>query len=173
MADDTSLNMEEMRDVRGAQRTESLFLETIQTSSKRSYKPVWSLRDYDRKGLPSAYKVYMGSVDEADAAMKIVGSMSHWRKLCGLRWFMEGRVGTGFEGINTWRKDMADRDKTSAKKVIMARCEDGDVPAAKALDKLARESVKTPKIKNKKEEVSKADEDNVTNFLDVLNNGKQ
>ena len=152
----------DFKDVRGAHKTESLFIETIQTKSKKRYEPLYSLRDYDHKGYTSAYQIYMHSVDEHDAAMKLVGSMSHWRKLLSLRWFMEGRPECQFEGIQQWRLDMAARDASTAKKVILDQCEQSNVPAARALDKLSKEVL--PQTKKAKTIVSRED-NNITQFL--------
>ena len=125
--------MKSLKDKRGAHRTESLFVETIQPHVARKYEPIYSLRDYDHKGYPSAYNVYMNAVDERDAALQLVGSMAHWRKLCKLKWFVEGRLEYQFEGLNQWRLDMKDRDASDAKKIIMEQTKEGNVTAAKAL----------------------------------------
>ena len=152
----------DFKDVRGAHKTESLFIETIQTKSKKRYTPLYSLRDYDHKGYTSAYLIYMASVDERDAAMQLVGSMSHWRKLCSLKWFMEGRPECQFEGLEQWRLDMAARDASTAKKVILDQCKEQNVTAARALDKLSKEVL--PKAKKTKATKS-PEESNITNFL--------
>ena len=152
----------DFKDVRGAHKTESLFIETIQPQPAKSYDPLYSLRDYDHKGYVSAYLIYMSSVDERDAAMKLVGSMSHWRKLCTLKWFMNGRPECQFEGINQWREDMAARDASTAKKVILDQCKEQNVTAARALDKMSRDA--TPKAPKAKAVKSEADS-NITNFL--------
>lgn len=157
-------DMEELRDSRGAMRTESLFVEVSQTKDK--YTPLYSLKSYDSRGYPSAYLIFMESVDETEAALKLVGSLSHWRKLCNLKWFLKGRPEHGFEGIESWRKDMADRDKSEAKRVLLAECAMNNVTAARALDKLANDNTKTiPKQATSKNNNSKEDSV-ITNLLD-------
>lgn len=56
-------------------------------------------RERDGRKVISAYQVYMQSVDEYDAAMRLVGSLEHWRKLCSLKWFMEEVPDKGGSGV--------------------------------------------------------------------------
>lgn len=123
---------QDFKDVRGVYKTEALFLETISPQSKKSYTPLYTLKDLPRKGVPSVYEIYINAVDEYDAAMSIVGSMAHWNKLCSLKWFMEGREGI-FRGVAAWREEMKARDQSLAKKTLMQRVEEGDVSASRAL----------------------------------------
>lgn len=144
-------------DVRGVRRTETLFAETITASSAERYEPIYTLREQDKDGLPSAYRIYMESIDEADAALKLVGSYSHWRKLCGLKWFMEGRPEVGFEGLNQWREDMRARDATAAKLALMTLAQSGNVTAANTLLKESTKgSVGRPKKSTEKEDKNTA-----------------
>ena len=68
-----------LTDVTGRYRTESLFVETIQKRTAKRYDPLYSMTDKEKGELPSAYLIYMTSVDEYDAAMKLVGSLKHVR----------------------------------------------------------------------------------------------
>lgn len=151
----------EFKDKRGAHKTESLFLETIQPHVAKNYKPLYSLRDYNNKGYPSAYNIYMDSVDERDAAIQLVGSMAHWRKLCTLRWFIEGRPECQFEGLLQWREDMKDRDASEARRVLIRQMKEDNVTAAKAV--LAES--KSKRITSKKKVKTTESDSNVTNFL--------
>ena len=157
----------QMKDNRGVHRTESLFHETIQGVVRKKYEPIYSLRDYDHKGYLSAYQIYVTSIDEYDAAMKLVGSMAHWRRLCALSWFMNGRP--GFEGLHQWREDMAARDMTEAKRVMIEQCKENNVSAARGLDKVAKDSVKTKRVP-KNAESSGPDKD-AESFLKRFNKG--
>ena len=158
-------DMTELRDSRGAQRTENLFVEVSQTKDK--YKPLYSLKSYHQTDeYPSAYLIYMASVDETDAALKIVGSLAHWRKLCKLKWFRDGRPEHAFEGVESWRRDMADRDKSEAKRVLLSQCREDNVTAARALEKLATEQSKSTPKSSKKSEVSEED----STFLELVDN---
>jgi len=163
------IDLAQMKDARGAHRTESLFNETIQPSIRKKFEPLYSLRDYDHKGYLSAYQIYMTSIDEYDAAIKLVGSMSHWRKLCALVWFMTGRRECGFEGLYQWREDMAARDTTEAKRVMLEQCKENNVSAARGLDKVAKDIIKKKRIaKQSSNSGSNQDEEN---FLRSFNKG--
>jgi len=120
--------------------TEGLFYET---SPNKKYA-MYSLKEqsHDEENYPSAYKIYMESTDEYEAAMKLVGSMQHWRKLCGLKWFLEGRVEAGHTGLNKWREDMRMRDENIAKKVLLEKAKEGDIQAAKKLFDEAKRGAK-------------------------------
>lgn len=134
----------QLRSSNGIQYTETLFEETFNNRlANKDYKPLYSLKEHPTNDLPSSYQIYMASVDETEAALKLVGSLSHWKKLCSLRWFIFGRPEVGFEGLNSWRKDMWDRDKSAAKKVLMKLSSEGNVTAARALHKMASEDLIT------------------------------
>lgn len=112
----------------------------------------------------------MSSIDERDAALKIVGSMSHWRKLCNLNWFMVGRVECQFEGLTQWRLDMAARDATEARRVLQEQMKDNNVTAARAV---LAETKKTKQVVSVKSKSSTSDNDsNITNFLDKFDKNK-
>lgn len=141
------MDMSQFKDSRGAHRTESLFIEVISPESAKKYTPIYSLRDYDNKGYPSAYNIFMAATDEHEAAKKLVGSLAHWRKLCRLKWFMEGRELAQFEGLRVWREDMLARDASTAKAILIEETEEGNVTAAKALYSLENENKKKQKGK--------------------------
>jgi hypothetical protein len=122
-----------LKDKRGAAKTQSLFLESQPYRLKKKYPPVYSLTEEEREGLPSAYQIYMHSTDEYEAAMKLVGSMRHWRKLCALKWFMEGIKDKMFEGLEQWREDMRMRDASEAKAHLRMAAKKGDTSSARKL----------------------------------------
>ena len=117
-------------DARGHRRTGSLFAETTQDNNRH---PVFTLKDYEHKGLVSAYILYMSCADEYEAAIKMVGTMTHWRKLMSSSWFMTGDPDKNFTGLESWRRDMAARDASKAKRLLMAKVEEGDRQAAQFL----------------------------------------
>lgn len=155
---DTGEDMSVLLDARGARKTETLFLESISSRSKERYEPLYTLREQEKQGLPSAYQIYMHSIDESDAALKLVGSLSHWRRLCTLKWFMEGAEQMGHEGLHQWREDMKARDATRAKAQLMAMAASGNVPAAR---KLYEESTKKPVGRPKKDPARTEQENNI------------
>jgi len=168
---DPEIDTSALKDGRGQQRTESLFHEVIQPSSRLKYEPLYSLRDYEHKGYPSAYLIYMNSIDERDAALKLVGSMSHWRKLCACEWFLEGRIEVQFEGLEQWREDMIARDATLAKEVLMKNTSQGNVTAAKALHQTSKDeanNVASPRKKPKRKPSKTKEESIVESLVDEL-----
>lgn len=134
---DPEADQSDLLDVRGVRKTETLFLESISTASKANYEPLYTLREQEKQGKPSAYQIYMHSIDEADAALKLVGSLAHWRKLLTLKWFREGSEAMGHEGIEQWREDMRARDATRAKEVLLRLAREGNVTAANSLAKMS------------------------------------
>lgn len=129
-------------DARGARRTASLFIETTQDSNR---DPIFTMRDHSVKGMICVYDVWMNSVDEGDAAMKLVGSMSHWRKLLRCDWFMHGNAELSFEGLLQWRQDMLTRDMTRAKGIYEDLMRKDDLQAAKAMMALIKDMAKVYK----------------------------
>ena len=130
---DPEADMLQLRDSRNVRKTETLFEETITKSSRERYEPLYSLKEQEKRGKPSAYKIYINSTDETEAALKLVGSLAHWRRLCGLQWFFLGDEAMQHEGLVQWRKDMEARDRMVAKKQLQKMAEEGSVPAAKKL----------------------------------------
>lgn len=125
-------------------------------------------REYNNSIKVSAYQIYMHSTDEYEAAIKLVGSMKHWRKLCSLKWFREGMPEYSFEGLDSWRQDMKLRDESMAKKLLIESAQSGNVPAQKTLY-----GTKAP-AKETKEPEAKADptlESMVTDFTKRKQNG--
>ncbi len=96
-----------------------------------SEKAIYSLKEKNSKGLPSAYLIYMASVDEYDAALKIVGSIAHWDALCACKWFME--PSKWHRGLKQWRLDMARRNASLANRVLIGAAKEGDVSSARKL----------------------------------------
>lgn len=120
-------------DTMGRYRTESLFHETKRASVEENYPPVYTLKSFPHRGLPSAYQIYMNATNEYDAAMQLVGDMRHWRRLCGLKWFMEGLEDKSFEGLLQWREDKKMKDEAEAIKLLKEQAENGSVTAQKTL----------------------------------------
>lgn len=125
--------MSKFKDVMNRYRTESLFLEMIQSTVVDKYDPLYTLRPGSRKGLPSAYDIYMDSDSEYEAAIRIVGEMKHWRRLCKLKWFMEGSPDGLWDGLKQWRLDKAEKDQNEAIKLLKEQAQNGNVTAQKTL----------------------------------------
>lgn len=78
-------------------------------------------------------KIYLECTDEYEAAQVLLGSWSHWEKLCKVKWFMDGLTSGTKElaGLKEWRKEMKLRDESRAKKALMDAIAGGDTSAAK------------------------------------------
>lgn len=158
--------MKEFIDARGALKTELLFAETIKPDRLDRYTPIYSLKEQDGE-YPSAYRIYMSSADEYEAAMRLVGSMRHWRRLCGLQWFMNGIPTGSFDGLRSWRKDMELRDKSSAKKQLMESAEAGVVSAQRALY-LSDSPVKPTKLSAAEKKIDRSEQDRLNNIKEIF-----
>lgn len=140
---DGELIRDKLRGSNGVQLTEALFEETCASARAKcpTFQALYSLREYPTVDIPSAYQIYIHAVDETEAALKLVGSLAHWKKLCSLKWFLTGRKDVGFEGLIQWRQDMWERDRSAAKKVLIRLATEGNVTAARTLDKLASDEL--------------------------------
>ena len=155
---DSEADRSVLKDVRGVIKTQSLFLESQPYKMREKYPPLYSLTEEEREGLPSAYQIYMHSTDEYEAAMKLVGSMRHWRRLCELDWFMEGIPEKMCEGLSQWREDMRLRDASAAKRNLMNAASNGDTSSArKLLDTSTPKAAKAPVGRPKQEKPPKDD----------------
>lgn len=87
------------------------------------------------KTYKSVYKMYMESVDEYDAAMKILGDWGHWELLCENKWFMEGHQYGSLKlpGVKDWREHMRMRDESIAKGQLLKEAQNGSVQAQKII----------------------------------------
>jgi hypothetical protein len=149
--------MNEFRASNGIQKTQALFYEF------QNKDAMYSLREQEftsraGKTYQSVYEIYMDSADEYEAAMKIVGNMSHWRKLCGLDWFLNGKVmghtnnTYQLSGLKQWREDMRARDESVSKGQLITEAEGGNVAAMRYLNESARKKTvgrpekKVPKV---------------------------
>jgi hypothetical protein len=148
-------------------RTESLFLETCRPKTARKYEPVYTLRSYERNGLPSAYQIYMDSINEYEAAIRLVGDMRHWRKLCSLKWFMDGVEEQQFDGLAQWRVDKAAKDQAEALYLLKQNAEGGNVTAQRTLLDAAKQAKEVGRPKKEKE-VKAAKEEREAKVLDLL-----
>ena len=144
-----------------------MFRELSTPAMRKKYPPIFTLKPFPYKGLPSAYQVFMGSIDEYEAALKIVPNMKTWDQLKEASWFLNGDVAHSFEGLAVWRDHMKQRDASAAREALMTKMQSGDVTAAKAI--LADTKVKAPvgrKSKQTKEEIA-----SVTRIKEFRNKG--
>lgn len=131
----------------------AIFWELSNPERRIAIPPLYTLKMDTAFGLPSAYKIYMDSVDEYEAGIKIAGNMKNWRSLCKSPWFMMGDPNHAHEGLVQWRKDMEARDKSAAKIQLQAKAEAGNVAA---MTKLYNMSPKKPDSRLKRKQPSTA-----------------
>lgn len=142
--------------INGRFATQLMFWELSEPAKRKKHPPVFTLKMKEHQGLPSAYQVYMDSVDEYDAASKLAPNMRIWDDLCNNNWFMEGDVRHAHQGLAVWRDHMRARDASKAKGLLQAKAEGGDTTAMKAL--LQETKTKAPVgRKNKKVTKPKTD----------------
>jgi len=144
-----------LKDTRGRKRTRTLFLEAIDwTRLQKGYEPLYSLCYEGKKGLPSAYEIYINSRTEEEAALKLVGSMPHWRTLLKCPWFLLGDEKVpGFEGLEVWRQDLQALKKAEAMDMLHKEARKGNVAAIKELKNEANKSITTHKARTRKKVV--------------------
>lgn len=137
----------------GIQLTKGLFREWGKDCGPYTMYP--RNRFIDGKEFISAYLVYMDSVNEYEAAMRLVGDMNHWRKLTEVDWFRNGvHNGTQFitPGLLSWREDHRMKREAKALKALQAAQDNGSVPAAKYLHELSSKVVNGKKKPSQSEE---------------------
>ena len=123
-----------MKGENGVYLTQGLFYEfnnqeapyTLRDTGKKSHYVAQSGKRY-----LSVPHVYRNCIDEYEAAMELLGSWEHWKKLCSNKWFMEGK--DSLSGLVDWREEKVIQDKMLAKKALLEAIEDGNVAAAKLL----------------------------------------
>ncbi len=109
----------------------------------------YSLREEDftasnGKTYESMAVIYRNSIDEYDAAMKLLGSWHHWEILCSQDWFINGCVtelGYTFRGLSAWREEMRRRDECAAKQQLIESAQAGNVTAQRYLHERASKGV--------------------------------
>lgn len=174
-------------DSKHAYRTRSLFKEAWQNYRKADrasgWEPLYTLKDVhqSKEGLPSAYRIYMNSADEYEAALKIVGSIVHWDELLKCSWFMD-KTRWG-RGLHQWRQDMARRNASLAMRSLVALAKNGDGAAARKLLDLAekeqgampkspgRPSSKKDKEKQEQAQREADEEEEISRMHKALKNG--
>ena len=121
-----------LRDKMGRYRT-NLFNE-FNTSAHEDYPPMYTMREDEWKDLPSAYRIYMTSNSEYEAAMRLVGSWAHWQKLLTCPRFMNCPAGSYvWTGLSSWREEKETQDRAQAYMLLKLNAENGNVQAQKLI----------------------------------------
>lgn len=121
-----------LKDAMGRYRT-NLFHE-FNIQNQEDYPPLYTMRENPWLGLPSAYQIYMYSDSEHTAAMKLVGSWAHWKRLLASPSFMKG-PDTGYQwtGLEGWRLEKRLREEALAYTQLKEAAENGNVQAQKLI----------------------------------------
>lgn len=121
-----------LKDTMGRYRT-NIFYE-FNTSRHEEYPPLYTMREDSWAGLPSAYRIYMTSASEYEAAMKLVGSWNHWQRLLNIPVFMNGPKDVGsWAGLHQWREEKEIQDRAMALLQLKENAEKGNVTAQKLI----------------------------------------
>lgn len=163
MAPDADLSL--LRDRQGRMRTRSLFFEAFDYRSRDSgLKPLYTLAEDTKHGLPSFWKIYMECPTEYEAAIKLVGSIRHWDTLLNANWFLNPTLrdtnGHYVLGLEKWRDYKEQKDLAFARSTLLRLAKEGNVAAAKAL--LGERQVVEPK----KQVARKKEADEVAPLMD-------
>jgi hypothetical protein len=95
---------------------------------------LYTMKEEPTHGLPSAYLIYMTSASEHEAAMKLVGSWSHWKRLItSPRFLTEPRACSTWTGLETWREEKEIKDVAKAYQLLKESAELGNVQAQKEI----------------------------------------
>lgn len=107
--------------------TAALFWEKRHTSmsEERGITPIYNLGTRDHDGTLSMYQIYMQCATEYEAALVLLGSLTHWKLLLECKWFIPH--------IEQWRKDMALRDEAIGRQALIEAASKGQAPAGAAL----------------------------------------
>lgn len=145
--------------------TQGLFIEFHNSDEGAPY----TLKDNDvvkgDRTYVSLPRVYLESADEYEAAMRLLGSWSHWQKMLKLKWFVNGIEQFNFEGLEALRETMAARDRSLARKKLIEAAEQGNVTAAKIL----LDANAVPKKKVGRPEKGKTEESGDDNLIQLFN----
>lgn len=135
----------------GVQLTQGLFYEW------NNPKAPYTLRSEDytsRAGVEykSVSAIYRTCNSEYEAAIQIVESWEHWKKLCTLDWFVTGQISDNlkYQGLNDWKEEQELRKKSKSEEVLMSMVKEGNVTAAKFIYEQSGKQTKAGRPETKK-----------------------
>lgn len=145
----------------GRYRT-NIFYEFNKTAHE-DYPPLYTMREDEWLGLPSAYRIYMEADSEYSAAMILTGSWQHWKRLLKCKPFMDGSTDGGqWSGLNAWREEKKIREQAIAYNQLKISAATGNVTAQKLIyegEKDAKVRGRPSKAEVKKEAAAQAEAD--------------
>ena len=152
--------IEKVRDSNGRFRTESLFYE-FDTSLDKSVA-LYTLKDTDHKGLPSAKAKYLELEDptEYEFAMWLVGNWKHWQRICA-----NGKLKPHIE---EWREELEVKVRAKAIKFLAQSDKGTDrkwIAEGRWLEKLERKE--NPRKRRIAEAISAEIEDDLARMAEL------
>ena len=93
--------------------------------------PLYTIEEQDNE-LPSAHKIYMNSMTEYDAAMKLFGSFKYWKEM------LKGSIKIRAL-IEEWREEKMLRDQDKARRILWEEAEKGNIGAARVIYEAKKE----------------------------------
>lgn len=158
-----NLQYDKMVGGQGHYLTQALFYE-YRFQSKSDYIP-FTLKDKDWRGHLSAYKIYMASATEYEAAITMLNSWKHWEHLCQAPFFAKE--------VAKWREEREIRDAAMAKAVMIEKVKEGDLSASRSLYEIAtkRKAGRPSKLEVESEKKKQAAIDNkVSSIIERMAN---
>jgi len=136
--------------------TKSLFREYgLHRESNKGEYP-YTLRDYDKGNSLSMHNIYVTHDSEYDAALDLLGSWEHWKKLKACTWFKPY--------YTAWEEERKLRLDSIAKRVLVQQAEDGNTTAAKAILDMHKDKSRGRPSNQEKAKVAK-EEREIEEFL--------
>lgn len=153
----------------------AIFLEA--PSRTEHMEPFYTLQEFDdeERDLPSAYQIFMDSIDEYEAAMRIVGSTRFWDRLCRSSWFMKPTPTNpvpGFDGILSWRQDKLAMQQNKVRRILLDKAEEGDVAAARKIFDECKPNTGKGASFRKEEEVRRRGSSDNAKIIEMHNRAK-
>lgn len=116
--------------------TKGMFYE-FRHQSTSELTPIFTLKPYDFTDVhgntyASVYLLYMECDSEYEAAIKILGSYNHWKKLARAGWFSSY--------LEEWEAERNIRDEAIARSTLIAAAEAGNVTAANSIYKNSKKA---------------------------------
>lgn len=127
------------------------------------------------KKYKSVPHIYRNSVDEYDAAMKILGSYDHWKRMVrDCKWFTEGApiMGSTYTCLEDWREEMRLRDASTSKALLVQSAADGNVTAQRYLHETSTKSKGAGRPAKSKPTKDESSDKEIVDFVSKLKERK-
>ena len=123
-------------------------------------QPLYTIEEVDTD-LPSAHYIYMNSVNEYDAAMKLVPTWAYWKQL------LKGSIKVRRQ-VEDWREEKMLRDQAKAKNLLWEQAEKGNFQAQRVLYESKKEESDLKRQRRNQEERQSKEKDVLEGTLERL-----